>query len=72
LERCGAVLALLDGLDPGTIFEVGYARKLGIPVIALFHGDPGHVLSMLLGSDCEICNDFSTAAYKTAWVAKGL
>jgi nucleoside 2-deoxyribosyltransferase-like protein/pfkB family carbohydrate kinase len=34
LERCDRLFAVLDGLDAGTIFEIGYARKMGIPVYA--------------------------------------
>jgi hypothetical protein len=35
LRDCSAVLALIDGGDPGTLFEIGYARSREIPVVAL-------------------------------------
>ena len=34
LEQCDSVLALVDGDDPGTLFEVGWARARDIPVVA--------------------------------------
>lgn len=33
LAECDAVLALLDGADPGTVFETGWATRAGIPVV---------------------------------------
>jgi len=37
LERCGGVLAVLDGVDvdSGTAAEIGYARALGKPIVGL-------------------------------------
>ena len=35
LERSRAVLAIVDGVDTGTIFEVGYARALAKPVVCV-------------------------------------
>jgi len=67
LVACSKVLALLDGMDPGTIFEVGYARALNIPVVALVERfEPEH-LTMFEGSGCEIMHDFTTAIYRTIW-----
>jgi nucleoside 2-deoxyribosyltransferase len=69
LRHCSKVLALLDGMDPGTVFEVGYARALDIPVVVLIERfEPEH-LTMLQGSGCEIVNDFTTAVYRTLWMA---
>ena len=67
LRNCSKVLALLDGVDPGTIYEVGYARALGIPVVALAERvEPEH-LTMIAGSGCDIVNDFTTAIYRILW-----
>lgn len=71
LEASGVVLALLDGLDPGTLFEVGYARAKGIPVIAVAETVPSSVLTMFFGSDCYITNDLTTAIYATCWKLMG-
>jgi len=67
-SRC--VLALIDGLDTGTVFEVGYARSLAKPVIALAESTPLEALKMIAGTKCEIVSDFVTAIYRTAWTAR--
>jgi nucleoside 2-deoxyribosyltransferase len=69
LDTCSAVLAILDGRDPGTLFEVGHARSKGIPVVGLAENVLQHDLTMPLGTGCEIVNDFTTAAYRAAWAA---
>jgi len=71
LDRCDAMLALIDGGDPGTLFEVGYARRRGMPVIAFSQHEPEEALKMLQGTDCRIVDDFATAIYRTAWAAAG-
>jgi hypothetical protein len=63
LENCKLVFALLNGLDPGTLFEVGYARALGIPVVGLAEVVDERPLTMLLGSGCAISDDFATSIY---------
>lgn len=67
LESCDAVLAVVDGEDAGTLFEIGYARKLGIPVVALSESPKPESLTMLLGTGCELTEDFTTAIYKAFW-----
>lgn len=68
LESSTAVLALTDGLDPGTIFEVGYAIKMNIPVIALAMNTESKRLTMLRGcAGCYLTNDFASAIYRAAW-----
>ena len=62
-----AVFAVVDGLDAGTMFEVGYARALDIPVIACVQAEQEEDLKMLDGTGCKIFDDFVTAVYHTAW-----
>jgi nucleoside 2-deoxyribosyltransferase len=69
LDGSTAVLALLDGSDPGTLFEVGHARSRGIPVVGLAEDVLGRDLTMPLGSGCDIVSDLTTAAYRTAWAS---
>jgi nucleoside 2-deoxyribosyltransferase len=69
LERTDVVLALLDGLDSGTLFEVGYARSKGIPVVAYLDEEKAGALVMLQGSHCALYEDFVTAIYQAAWKA---
>ncbi len=67
LERCSAVLALVDGRDLGTIYEVGYARARGIPVVALAENVADGDLTMLEGTGCQVVGDVSTALYRAIW-----
>lgn len=71
LVESTAVLAILDGCDPGTLFEIGYAVKHGIPVIGFSQNSKKSDQTMLLGSaNCFITDDFSTAIYHSAWRAR--
>jgi hypothetical protein len=67
IKRCDLVFALLNGLDAGTLFEVGYARALGKPVYALAQSVSSEDLKMLEGSGCLIFSDFVTAVHHAAW-----
>jgi len=67
LERSTVVLAIVNGVDPGTIFEIGYARAKGIPVIIFVQNEKAENLKMFEGSKCDIFDDFSTAIYHAAW-----
>jgi len=70
LQASRAVLALVDGLDTGTVFEIGYARSLDKPVVVLAQSTPEEPLKMLAGTNCEIQPDFVTALYHVAWAAR--
>ena len=68
LEKCDLVFAILDGHDPGTVFEIGYARAKGIPVVILVGDkDPVH-LTMFQGTGCHVFNDLASAVYAASWV----
>jgi hypothetical protein len=67
VEDCDTLFAVLNGLDAGTIFEIGYARQLGKKVIILGENVPENDLTMFIGSDCEIESDLTTAIYKASW-----
>lgn len=69
LRESDVVFAILDGLDAGTIFEIGYARSLNKPVIAFVQNEGEENLKMIKGTDCEIVNDFVSAIYRTVWAA---
>lgn len=69
LKDCDRLLALVDGGDVGTIFEVGYATANEIPVVAFSQNTPTEDLKMLSGTDCLIVDDFVTAIYMTSWLA---
>jgi nucleoside 2-deoxyribosyltransferase len=69
LRECGVVLACLDGLDSGTIYEVGYAHSLEKKVIAFVTAERKEDLKMVIGGKSEMTSDFATALYMTVWAA---
>lgn len=69
IEESNVVLALCDGLDPGTIFEVGYAVKKGIPVVAFAEQASDEAMKMLVGTGCKLSRDFASSIYHTQWAA---
>lgn len=70
LNKCSVVLAILNGLDPGTIFEVGYATSLQIPIVVLAQNVKDEDLKMIVGSKVTIVSDYCTAIHKTIWSEK--
>lgn len=72
LARCDAVLALLDGADAGTIFEVGWAVREGIAVVGYAKVLDREVTKMMAGTAVELHRDLSTACYRAAWAGMGL
>lgn len=69
VRDCDVVLAIGDGLDSGTIYEVGYARAIEKPVIFYSENESYDDKKMMIGSGCVLCNDYVTAIYKTLWLA---
>ena len=69
LRESNAVLALMHNSDPGTIFEIGYARSIGVPVVAFCEAAVERDLTMLEGTGCQIEYDFCSALYKAFWAA---
>lgn len=67
LEDCDVLFANLNGLDPGTIFEVGYAVKKGIPVVALAQNIKDEDLKMVEGLGGEVVDDYASAIYRAVW-----
>ena len=67
LEKCDAVLALLDGLDSGTLFEVGFAQAKGIPVVGFAERTASSDLTMLIGTGIPVYSKLAQAAYHAAW-----
>lgn len=70
IEDCDVIYALFNGSDPGTLFEIGYARSIGRPVIILAENPKDEELKMYDGSGCKIFRDFSSSIYHLAWVNK--
>jgi nucleoside 2-deoxyribosyltransferase len=66
------LFAVADGLDAGTIYEIGYARAKGKPVVVYSERESEESLKMMEGSGCVICTNFTTAVYSTLWEAAKL
>jgi len=71
LEGAQAVLALLDGWDPGTVYEVGWAHRTGLPVVGFIQGPSQEGTKMLVGTGAELHQDLSSALYRAVWAAHG-
>lgn len=69
LENCSAVFANICGLDTGTIYEIGYARAIGKPVVLFAQDCKDKDLTMLRGGGCEVYSDFTSAVYNCVWEA---
>ncbi len=63
------VLALIDGCDPGTIFEIGYAVAKGKRSYAYATRVPEPDLKMLVGSGVKVIDDFATAIFQAVSLA---
>jgi hypothetical protein len=72
IRKSDIVFAIGDGLDSGTIYEIGYARALDIPVIVYCENESVEDLKMMQGSACIVCADYVSAVYKTLWTAVAL
>lgn len=69
IHKSHVVMAIADGFDSGTVYEIGYARALGKPVVVYSERHEGEGLKMMEGSACIICSDYTTAVYSTLWEA---
>lgn len=67
LDKSDIMFAIVDGLDSGTIFEIGYAINQKKHVIVFVQNESEESLKMIEGTGCTIENDFTTAIYKTYW-----
>lgn len=66
------LFAIADGLDAGTIYEIGYARAIGKPVVVYSERLTEENLKMMQGSGCIICTNYTTAMYSALWEAAKL
>ncbi|RJU09688.1 nucleoside 2-deoxyribosyltransferase [Xanthomonas campestris] len=72
IHESDLVLAIGDGLDSGTIFEIGYARARQMPVVFYAENVSQEDRKMMQGTDCFLSDDFVSAIYRTVWVAINL
>ncbi len=69
VRDCDVLFAIGDGLDSGTIYEIGYARALNKPVVFYAENESKQDVKMMEGSDCRIIDDYVSAIYQTVWEA---
>jgi hypothetical protein len=69
IDAADIVFAVADGLDSGTIYEVGYARAKAKPVVVYCENESDESKKMMDGSGCILCDDYVTAIYQTFWTA---
>lgn len=69
IRKAGVVLALADGMDAGTVYEIGYARALDRPVVVYSECETIEDRKMMEGSACVLVEDFVSAIYHTVWEA---
>ena len=67
LRQADSVLALLDGLDSGTVYEVGHANALGLPIVGLVSDKRSCDLTMMIGTGTRIHDNPSSAVYDAIW-----
>ena len=63
------VFAIADGLDSGTMYEIGHARAKDKAVVIYCENEPDGRLKMMLGAGCVISGDYVSAVYQTLWKA---
>lgn len=66
------MLAIMDGADAGTVFEVGFAQRSGMPVVVYAENETAENCKMMIGSGCFMRDDFVSAIYQAMWVAASL
>lgn len=69
LREVDLVFAIADGLDAGTLVEIGYALARGTPVVIYCENEGEEDLKMMAGSGCILCNDYVSAIYRALWTA---
>ncbi|HAF32594.1 MULTISPECIES: PfkB family carbohydrate kinase [Sphingobacterium] len=67
IEKSDLIFAILNGKDPGTLFEIGFARALNKRAVIFYENVSQEDLFMLVGTGCECFSDFSTAIYSASW-----
>lgn len=72
IHECKLMFAIGDGLDAGTLYEIGYARALDRKVVMYTENESEEDKKMMEGSHCILCDDFVTAIYRMVWEAVAL
>jgi nucleoside 2-deoxyribosyltransferase len=72
IKDADLLFAVGDGMDAGTLYEIGYARALEKPVVMYCENESDEDKKMMSGSSCVMCKDYTTAIYSALWEAARL
>lgn len=72
IKNSDLILAVGDGLDSGTVYEIGYGRAMNKPVVVYSENVSDEDLKMMQGSGCLLVDDYVSAIYQTLWTAASL
>lgn len=67
IEKSDVIFGVVDGIDAGTIFEIGYANALGKKIVLLSENNSKNDLTMFQSKNIKIIDEYVTAIYKTSW-----
>lgn len=67
LEQADNIFAIANNFDPGTVFEIGYARALNKNVFMYLNYAAKKDLAMFEGTECFISDDIDYLIYKAIW-----
>lgn len=74
IEKSSVMLALVENYDPGTMIEIGYALKTGIPVL-VYSPKNGNEEGMVMLNNTlieDVYRELDYALYNTAWRILGV
>ncbi|AKK99564.1 nucleoside 2-deoxyribosyltransferase [Enterobacter asburiae] len=69
IDECQMVFAVLDGFDPGTIAEIGYAMANKKRITILSENIKQSDLTMFTSKSIVLERDYVTSIYKTLWAS---
>lgn len=67
LDRCKSVFGIINGNDPGTMFELGYAKARQKLITVYAERSQASDLTMLEGTGCKVFADYTSAIYNAIW-----
>lgn len=67
INKSDVIFTILDGLDSGTLIELGYTMSIKKKIIAYHRTVEAKSLLMLSPSDISYYNDLTTAIYQCVW-----
>ena len=68
LKASNSVFAVLDGMDPGTLFEIGYGIAMKKPVVIYVSNKKNYNLTMLKANNTHIHDNLASAIYDAIWL----